>query len=139
MKYFLPRALVSALSGLDLLATARSLGYVPDPIARRLSKGQNNLLGLYTFTATFPTNVQHSYYPFLVGIEEEATDQGYDLLLFTSSATAESGPLLGRSFSRIPSSFTLSPSARRRTTSSRNVFSIGIDLTRSPAPYRNSS
>jgi DNA-binding LacI/PurR family transcriptional regulator len=74
-----------------VLATARSLGYVPDPIARRLSKGQNNLLGLYTFTATFPTNVQHSYYPFLVGIEEEATDQGYDLLLFTSSATAESG------------------------------------------------
>jgi DNA-binding LacI/PurR family transcriptional regulator len=74
-----------------VLATARSLGYVPDPIARRLSRGQNNLLGLYTFTATFPTDVQHSYYPFLVGIEEEATSQGYDLLLFTSSATAEAG------------------------------------------------
>ena len=74
-----------------VLETARSLGYVPDPIARRLSQGQNNLLGLYTFTATFPTNVQHSYYPFLVGIEEEATSQGYDLLLFTSSATAEAG------------------------------------------------
>lgn len=74
-----------------VLATARSLGYVPDPIAQRLSRGQNNLLGLYTFTATFPTDVQHSYYPFLVGIEEEATSQGYDLLLYTSSATAESG------------------------------------------------
>ncbi len=56
-----------------------------------MSRGQNNLLGLYTFTATFPTDVQHSYYPFLVGFEEEATNQGYDLLLFTSSATAEAG------------------------------------------------
>jgi DNA-binding LacI/PurR family transcriptional regulator len=74
-----------------VLETARSLGYVPDPIARRLSQGQNNLLGLYTFTATFPTDVRHSYYPFLVGIEEEATSQGYDLLLFTSAATAEAG------------------------------------------------
>lgn len=74
-----------------VLATARSLGYVPDPIARRLSQGQNNLLGLYTFTSTFPTDVQHSYYPFLVGVEEEAATQGYDLLLFTSSAAAEAG------------------------------------------------
>ena len=74
-----------------VLATARSLGYVPDPIAQRLSRGQNNLLGLYTFTATFPTDVQHSYYPFMVGVEQEATNQGYDLLLFTSTATAEAG------------------------------------------------
>jgi DNA-binding LacI/PurR family transcriptional regulator len=74
-----------------VLATARSLGYVPNPIAQRLSRGQNNLLGLYTFTATFPTDVQHSYYPFMVGVEQEATNQGYDLLLFTSTATAEAG------------------------------------------------
>jgi DNA-binding LacI/PurR family transcriptional regulator len=74
-----------------VLSAATSLGYVPDPIARRLSHGQNNILGLYTFTATFPTNVQHSYYPFLVGVEEEAAHQGYDLLLFTSSSTSEAG------------------------------------------------
>jgi DNA-binding LacI/PurR family transcriptional regulator len=74
-----------------VLATARSLGYVPDPIATRLSHRQNNLLGLYTFTATFPMDVQHSYYPFLVGVEEEAANQGYDLLLFTSSGTPDAG------------------------------------------------
>ncbi len=74
-----------------VLDAARSLGYVPDPIARRLSQGQNNLLGLYTFTSTFPTDIQHSYYPFLVGVEEEAANQGYDLLLFTSSSTTDTG------------------------------------------------
>lgn len=74
-----------------VLKAAESLGYVPDPIARRLSRRQNNLLGLYTFTATFPTDVQHSYYPFLVGVEEESAVQGYDLLLFTSSSSTESG------------------------------------------------
>ncbi|GAA3514644.1 LacI family DNA-binding transcriptional regulator [Actinocatenispora rupis] len=72
-----------------VLDAAESLGYVPDPIARRLSRRTNNLLGLYTFTATFPTDVQHSYYPFLVGVEEEAAAQGYDLLLFTSSGAYE--------------------------------------------------
>ncbi|HEY3501152.1 MAG TPA: LacI family DNA-binding transcriptional regulator [Actinocatenispora sp.] len=74
-----------------VLRAAESLGYVPDPIARRLSHRRNNLLGLYTFTATFPTDVQHSYYPFLVGVEEEAAAQGYDLLLFTSSSSTEAG------------------------------------------------
>ncbi|GDY50016.1 hypothetical protein SVIO_006390 [Streptomyces violaceusniger] len=55
-----------------VLDAARSLGYVPDPAARRLAAASNNLLGVFSFTATFPTDVQHSYYPFLVGVEREA-------------------------------------------------------------------
>jgi DNA-binding LacI/PurR family transcriptional regulator len=71
-----------------VLDAARDLGYVPDPAARRLVARNNRLLGVYTFMATFPVDFRNSYYPFLVGVEEEAAEQGYDLLLFTGS-TAE--------------------------------------------------
>lgn len=70
-----------------VLDAADSLGYVPDPAARRLAAARNGLLGVFSFTATFPTDVQHSYYPFLVGVEQEAAAQGYDLVLFTGSST----------------------------------------------------
>lgn len=69
-----------------VLAAARELGYVPDPAARRLAAARNNLLGVFSFTATFPTAVAHSYYPFLVGVEQEAAACGYDLVLFTGSS-----------------------------------------------------
>ncbi|MYW62606.1 substrate-binding domain-containing protein [Streptomyces sp. SID8379] len=80
-----------------VLQAARELGYVPDPAASRLASARNNLLGVYSFTKTFPTAVEHSYYPFLVGIEQEAAAQGYDLVLFTGSSAgrraAEPGAL----------------------------------------------
>ncbi|WP_461029065.1 LacI family DNA-binding transcriptional regulator, partial [Streptomyces sparsus] len=69
-----------------VLEAARSLGYVPDPAATRLAAARNNLLGVFSFTATFPTAVEHSYYPFLVGVEQEAAALGYDLVLFTGSS-----------------------------------------------------
>ena len=74
-----------------VLDAANSLGYVPDPAARRLAAARNNLLGVFSFTATFPTDVQHSYYPFLVGVEQEAAARGYDLVLFTGSSTGGAG------------------------------------------------
>ncbi|MFE2035134.1 LacI family DNA-binding transcriptional regulator [Streptomyces scopuliridis] len=75
-----------------VMAAAEELGYMPDPIAKRLAAGQNNLLGLYTFTATFPTEMSHAYYPFLVGIEQETAAQGYDLLMFIASSTTGERP-----------------------------------------------
>ncbi|MGW5865274.1 LacI family DNA-binding transcriptional regulator [Streptomyces sp. NPDC055239] len=74
-----------------VLDAAGSLGYVPDPAARRLAAARNGLLGVFSFTATFPTDVQHSYYPFLVGVEQEAAAQGYDLVLFTGSSRGGAG------------------------------------------------
>ncbi|WP_420037718.1 LacI family DNA-binding transcriptional regulator [Streptomyces sp. cg28] len=74
-----------------VLDAARSLGYVPDPAARRLAAARNDLLGVFSFTATFPTDVQHSYYPFLVGVEQEAAARGYDLVLFTGSSSGGAG------------------------------------------------
>jgi DNA-binding LacI/PurR family transcriptional regulator len=74
-----------------VLDAARRLGYVPDPAARRLAAARNNLLGVFSFTATFPTDFQHSYYPFLVGVEQEAAARGYDLVLFTGSSAGGAG------------------------------------------------
>ncbi|MFJ4714304.1 LacI family DNA-binding transcriptional regulator [Streptomyces sp. NPDC088785] len=74
-----------------VLDAASSLGYVPDPAARRLAAARNDLLGVFSFTATFPTDVQHSYYPFLVGVEQEAAARGYDLVLFTGSSSGGAG------------------------------------------------
>jgi DNA-binding LacI/PurR family transcriptional regulator len=68
-----------------VLAAARRLGYVVNPVARRLAGGRNLLLGLYTFEPVFPTDHRDFYYPFLQGVEEEAAEQGYDVLLFTSA------------------------------------------------------
>nr|WP_246108542.1 LacI family DNA-binding transcriptional regulator [Streptomyces sedi] len=70
-----------------VLEAARTLGYVPDPAARRLAAASNNLLGVFSFTATFPTDPAHSYYPFLVGVEREAAERGFDLVLFTGSSS----------------------------------------------------
>ncbi|MCG5218897.1 LacI family DNA-binding transcriptional regulator [Streptosporangium sp. KLBMP 9127] len=75
-----------------VMEAAERLGYMPDPIATRLAAGQNNLLGLYTFTSTFPTEMSHAYYPFLVGIEEETAAQGYDLLMFIASSVTGERP-----------------------------------------------
>lgn len=70
-----------------ILEAVRALGYVANPAARSLAGGQNCLLGIFTYEAIFPLKYHDYYYPFLVGIEEEAEAQGYDLLLFTSTST----------------------------------------------------
>jgi DNA-binding LacI/PurR family transcriptional regulator len=67
-----------------VLDAIQHLGYVANPVARSLAGGENRLLGVFTYEALFPIQNQDFYYPFLVGIEEEAAALGYDLLLFTS-------------------------------------------------------
>ncbi|OON82432.1 LacI family DNA-binding transcriptional regulator [Streptomyces tsukubensis] len=94
-------ATISEETRRKVLDAARSLGYVPDPAARRLAAARNNLLGVFSFTATFPTDVEHSYYPFLVGIEKEAAAHGYDLVLFTGSSTGGAGPAGPEALSRV--------------------------------------
>lgn len=63
----------------------RALGYVANPVARTLAGGLNRILGVYTFESAFPLDEDDFYFPFLVGIEEEAESLGYDLLMFTSA------------------------------------------------------
>lgn len=79
---------LSERTRLRVLEAAERLGYVPDPVAKRLSSSRNNLLGVYTFTPAFPVDVADPYYPILAGVEAEAAALGKDLIMFTASSAA---------------------------------------------------
>ena len=66
-------------------------GYVADPIARRMAKGRNNILGVFTYEPAFPRAQADFFAPFLFGIEETAQERGYDLLLMTSAERDATG------------------------------------------------
>lgn len=57
-------------------AAVAELGYVANPAARMLAGGRNGLLGVYTFESVFPLDPRDFYYPFLLGVEEEAERHG---------------------------------------------------------------
>jgi len=69
----------------------RETGYVPDPIARRMAKGTNRILGVFTYEPAFPNAHADFFLPFLFGIEEEAQALRYDLLLLTGAAAPGGG------------------------------------------------
>ncbi len=68
-----------------VLDAAAQLGYTANPVAQMLARGQNNLIGVFTYEATFPSEQADAFFPYLLGIQEEAGKQGYDVLLFTHS------------------------------------------------------
>lgn len=63
----------------------RETGYVADPVARRMAKGLNRILGVFTYEPAFPSDQADFFAPFMLGIEEAAQQLGYDLLLFTAA------------------------------------------------------
>lgn len=63
----------------------RDTGYVADPVARRMAKGLNRILGVFTYEPAFPSAQADFFTPFLLGIEEAAQELGYDLLLLTGA------------------------------------------------------
>jgi DNA-binding LacI/PurR family transcriptional regulator len=71
-----------------VLRVIEETGYVADPIARRLLAQRNQIIGVFTYEALFPTGHHDFYRPFLVGIERQAERRGLDLLLLTSAAAA---------------------------------------------------
>jgi DNA-binding LacI/PurR family transcriptional regulator len=77
---------VSEATRQRVLRAVRELGYVPNPIARRLARGRTGLIGVFTYEPVFPIDQTNFFHPFLVGIEAEAETQGQDLLLFTKGA-----------------------------------------------------
>lgn len=66
----------------------RETGYVADPVARRMAKGRNQILGVFTYEPAFPSAQADFFTPFLLGIEEAAQELGYDLLLLTGAGRA---------------------------------------------------
>lgn len=76
---------ISSATRERVLAAMREWGYVANPSARSLAGGRNKIIGVYTFEQVFPTTSVDFYFPFLLGMEQEAAVLGYDLLLFTSA------------------------------------------------------
>ncbi|GAB3562217.1 LacI family DNA-binding transcriptional regulator [Amycolatopsis endophytica] len=68
-----------------VLAAMREWGYVANLSARSLAGGRSRIIGVYTFEPVFPTTSVDFYFPFLLGMEQQAAELGYDLLLFTSA------------------------------------------------------
>lgn len=66
-----------------VLQAMRELGYTPNIAAQSLAGGMSRILGVFTYDSVFPTNRKDFYYPFLEGIEEEASRSDFDLLLHT--------------------------------------------------------
>lgn len=73
----------------------RDTGYVADPVARRMAKGLNRILGVFTYEPAFPSAQADFFTPFLLGIEEAAQELGYDLLLLTGAAAGAQRKIFG--------------------------------------------
>jgi DNA-binding LacI/PurR family transcriptional regulator len=84
-----------------VLAAAAELGYIANAAARSLKGGRNHLLGLYTFEPVFPVDQRDFYFPFLLGVEEETANQGYDLLLFSSAGSGGDRRIYARGANRL--------------------------------------
>lgn len=65
------------------------LDYVPNPAARSLRGGRNNMIGVHTYERVFPVEPNDYFHEFLVGIEEKAVELGQDLVLFASTQRAD--------------------------------------------------
>ncbi len=66
-----------------VMQAARDLGYAPNPVAQMLVQGSNHLLGVFTYEQVFPYDKSDFYFPYLSGIESEASQQDCNVLLFT--------------------------------------------------------
>ena len=71
-----------------VLHAARELGYAPNPVAQMLAQGSNRLIGVFTYEPVFPYDKGNFYFPYLQGIESEASQEDYNVLLFTRYRTS---------------------------------------------------
>lgn len=80
---------ISAETRQRVLDAIRITGYSANPVAQRLAGGRNQILGVFTYEATFPGGGRDFYGPFLVGVEHAAEQLGIDILLFTSARVVD--------------------------------------------------
>jgi len=71
-----------------VLKAAQQLGYAPNPVAQMLARGANAIIGVFTYEPGFPLESEDHHYPYLLGIEREASRRDYDVLLFTRGRNA---------------------------------------------------
>ncbi|ALX65908.1 LacI family DNA-binding transcriptional regulator [Microbacterium sp. XT11] len=79
-----------------VLEAIRITGYSANPVAQRLAGGRNQILGVFTYEATFPRGGRDFYGAFLIGIEHAAEKLGVDMLLFTSARVVDGRRQLAR-------------------------------------------
>lgn len=72
-----------------ILKGLEELGYAPNTAAQVLAGGRSRIIAVFTYEPIFPFAHHNFYYPFLLGMEQEAESQHYDLLLMTSCTDNE--------------------------------------------------
>lgn len=72
-----------------VMQVLREAEYVADPAARRLAGVGNRLVGVFTYEPAFPSASRDFYAELLTGIESQAEQLGYDLLMFTSAPVTD--------------------------------------------------
>ena len=77
------RVPISAETRERVLQVAQQLGYSPNPAAQMLASGSSAIIGVFTYEPGFPLENEDHHYPYLLGIEREASRREYDVLLFT--------------------------------------------------------
>ncbi len=73
-----------------ILESANSLGYVPNQTARSLKGLRKSLIAVFTYEKVFPVDYRNEFYPFFAGIEQEAEQYGYDLLILNNRPNVNS-------------------------------------------------
>lgn len=70
---------------------AAELGYAPNPVGQMLAQGSNHLVGVFVYRQEFPYEADDFFFPYLTGIQREASAQEYNVLLFTRHQLTEAG------------------------------------------------
>ncbi|WP_425826566.1 LacI family DNA-binding transcriptional regulator [Streptomyces fractus] len=78
---------ISAETQARVISAAKRLRYRPSGKERQVTeiRGAPLLLGVHTFEPIFPTSARDYYFEFLRGIEEQASVEGCNLVLFTAA------------------------------------------------------
>lgn len=79
---------ISEETRLRVQQVAADLGYAPNPVGKMLAQGNNYLIGVFVYQPEFPYEADDFFFPYLTGIQREASAQDYNVLLFTRHKTA---------------------------------------------------
>ncbi len=84
-----------------VLAAAADLGYAPNPVGKMLAQGNNYLVGVFAYHRVFPYETDDFFFPYLTGIQREASEQKYNVLLFTRYQNTEKAGIYNNSMNSL--------------------------------------
>jgi DNA-binding LacI/PurR family transcriptional regulator len=77
--------LISEETAQKVYDAMQTLGYAPDPVARMLAQGKNQLIGVFNYDPSTSYVHDDSYHKVLIGIENGAGKLSYNILLLTQN------------------------------------------------------